>query len=57
MPPPHLRNGEGENDLDLLENDLLNLTLPRRNLLLLPIRKVDDQVIGLLRGMLKIHRS
>ncbi len=43
--------------MDLLENDLLNLTLPRGNLLLLPIRKIDDQVIGLLRGMLKIHRA
>lgn len=30
---------------ELLKNDLVNLTLPGRNFFLLPIRKIDDQVI------------
>ena len=45
------------NDLDLLENDLLNLTLPSRYFLLLSVRKVYDQMICLLRGVLEINRA
>lgn len=51
-PPLHLKLERGMNGEKLLENDLLNLTLPSRHFLLLAIRKIDDQVIGLLRGML-----
>lgn len=43
LPPHHLRDGRGgTNEWELLENDLLNLTLPRRHFLLLAIRKIDD---------------
>lgn len=41
-PPPHLGWERGRNSWELLKNNLLNLTLPRRHFLLLAIRKIDD---------------
>jgi hypothetical protein len=49
--------GEGENDRDLLKDKLFYLTFPRRHFFLLPIRKIDDQMVGLLRRMLQINRA
>lgn len=50
--------GEGEaSDWVLLKNDLVNLTLSRRHFLLFPVRKIDDQVVWLLRSLVQIHRS
>lgn len=46
--PSPTRLGEGESNAGLLKNDLFNLTFPRRNFFLLPIRKIDDHMIWLL---------
>jgi len=42
---------------ELLKNELVNLTVSRWHFLLIPIRKMNDQVVWLLRGTLKIHCS
>ena len=47
----------GMDDSGLLKNELVNLTVPRRHFLLLPICKIDDDVVWLLRGMLQIYCS
>ena len=44
-------------DGELLENNLLNLTLTRRHFFLLAIRKIDDHVVGLLGSVLQVYGS
>lgn len=56
-PPSHLKMSEGDEWMELRENDLLNLTCSRRHFLLLPICEMDDQVVRLLRGLLQINRA
>jgi len=52
--PSPSRIGEGENDVELLKNDLFDLAFPRWHFFLLPICKIDDQMIWLFRGAAKI---
>lgn len=49
--------GEGANGWLLRENELVNLTVSRWHFLLLPICEMYNEVIGLLGGMLQIHRA